>query len=41
MATLTKADVEQIALYWLHDLGWSVTRGPDIAPETSTAERSG
>ena len=41
MTTLTEADVEQIALDWLYDLGWTVKHGPDIAPETPTAERSG
>ena len=41
MTTLTEADVEQIALDWLQTIGWTVTHGPDIAPETPTAERSG
>ena len=41
MTTLTEADVEQIALDWLQTIGWTVTHGPDIAPDTSDAERSG
>ena len=39
MTTLTEADVEQAALEWLRDLGWQLAHGPDIAPETSAAER--
>ena len=39
MTTLTEADVEQAALSWLHDLGWQVAHGADIAPETPGAER--
>ncbi|MCY3994366.1 MAG: type I restriction endonuclease subunit R [Caldilineaceae bacterium] len=40
MTTLSEADVEQVALDWLQGLGWSVAHGPDIAPDTPTAERS-
>ena len=40
VTTLSEADVEQVALDWLQGLGWSVAHGPDIAPETPTAERS-
>ncbi len=40
MTTITEADVEQAALDWLADLGWSVEHGPDIAPETPSAERT-
>ena len=40
MTTLTEADVEQAALAWLEGLGWRVAHGPDIAPDTSGAERS-
>ena len=39
-ASLTESDVEQAALDWLADLGWSVAYGPDIAPDTSKAERT-
>ena len=41
MTTLTEADVEQIALDWLKTTGWTVTHGPEIAPDTPDAERSG
>ena len=40
VTTLSEADVEQVALDWLQGLGWSVAHGPDIAPDTPTAERS-
>ena len=40
MTTLTETDVEQAALSWLHDLGWQVAHGPDIAPDTPGAERN-
>ncbi len=39
MTTLTEADVERAALFWLEDLGWSVAHGRDIAPDTPGAER--
>ena len=39
MTTLTEADVEQAALAWLSTLGWQVAHGPDIAPDTPSAER--
>ena len=39
MTTLTEADVEQAALAWLDNLGWGVAHGPDIAPDTPSAER--
>ena len=41
MTTLTEADVEQAALDWLQAAGWRVRYGPEIAPETPDAERSG
>ena len=40
MTSLTEADVEQVALDWLSDLGWKVAHGPDIAPGTPNAERT-
>ena len=40
MTTLTEADVEQAALAWLDNLGWSVAHGPDIAPGTPDAQRT-
>ena len=39
MTTLTEADVEQVALEWLRELGWQVAHGPDIAPDSPNAER--
>ena len=33
MTTITEADVEQAAL------GWQVAHGPDVAPDTPSAER--
>ena len=39
MTTLTEADVEQVALDWLKELGWQTAHGPDIAPDTPGAER--
>ena len=41
MTTLTEADVEQAALAWLQAAGWRVRYGPEIAPDTPDAERSG
>ena len=41
MTTLSEADVEQAALVWLEATGWRVRYGPEIAPETQDAERSG
>ena len=41
MTTLSEADVEQAALAWLEATGWRVRFGPEIAPETPDAERSG
>ena len=41
MTTLSEADVEQAALAWLEASGWTVKYGPEIAPETPDAERSG
>jgi len=37
---ITESDVEDAALGWLDGLGWSVAHGPDIAPDTLTAERA-
>ena len=38
--TIIEADVEEVVLGWLEGLGWSVTYGPDIAPDTLGAECS-
>ena len=40
MTTITEADVEAAALDWLSSLGWQVAHGPDIAPDTPSAERT-
>jgi len=40
-ADFTESEVEQVALGWLSERGWSVVHGPDIAPDTPGAERSG
>ena len=37
---VSEADVETTALSWLSSLGWQVAYGPDIAPDTSEAERT-
>ena len=39
MTTITEAVVEEAALDWLSALGWQVAHGPDIAPDTPSAER--
>ena len=39
MTTITEAEVETAALDWLRALGWQVAHGPDIAPDTPSAER--
>lgn len=39
MTTLTKADVEEVALEWLSDLGWQVAHRRGIVPEAPNAER--
>ncbi len=36
----TESVIEQAALAWLESLGWNVMHGPNIAPDTPTAERS-
>ena len=40
MTTITESDVEEAALAWLAELDWQVAHGPDIAPETPSAERN-
>ena len=36
---LSEFTVEVAALKWLHAFGWQVAHGPDIAPDTPSAER--
>lgn len=35
-----ESDAENAALEWLDDLGWKVSHGPDIAPDSASSERS-
>ena len=37
---VTESTLEEAALEWLASLGWAVAHGPDIAPDTLTAERA-
>ena len=39
MTSITEAAVEQSTLTWLADLDWQILYGPDIAPDTISAER--
>ncbi len=39
-SAITESEVEDAALDWLHGLGWSIAHGPDVAPDTSAAERA-
>ena len=39
-ASFTESTVEDAALAWLETLGWSISHGPDIAPDTPGAERA-
>ena len=39
MAGFTESDIEEAALDWLTDLGWAVSHGPDIGPDTPGAAR--
>ena len=38
--TIYESDIEEAALDWLTELGYTVLHGPDIAPDTPDAERS-
>ena len=40
MTTIAESDIEEVALDWLSELGYTVLHGPDIAPDTPDAERS-
>ena len=40
MQGFTEWEVEEAALTWLAAIGWRVAHGPDIAPETLSAERA-
>ena len=39
MTSITESDIEEAALDWLTDLGWAVSHGPDIGPDTPGAAR--
>jgi len=39
MKRITESHVEEAALDWFEELGWSVLHGPDIAPGEPAAER--
>jgi type I restriction enzyme R subunit len=40
MTSFTESQVEQAALEWLHDAGYGIVGGPDIAPGEPAAERA-
>ena len=40
MAGITESMLEDTCLDWLEELGWDRIHGPDIAPDTPSAERS-
>ena len=40
MSSIAESDIEEAALAWLAELGYTVLHGPDIAPDTPDAERS-
>ena len=40
MSSIAESDIEEVALDWLADLGYTILHGPDIAPDTPDAERS-
>ncbi|HLO97595.1 MAG TPA: type I restriction endonuclease, partial [Fimbriimonas sp.] len=40
MNKLTESVVEDAALAWLEELGWSIMHGPEIAPGEVGAERN-
>lgn len=39
LSGISESGVEALALDWLKSLGWTIAHGPDIAPDTPTAER--
>ncbi|KPK82252.1 MAG: DEAD/DEAH box helicase [Gemmatimonas sp. SM23_52] len=38
-SAVTESTVEEAALAWLESIGWGLRHGPDIAPDTLSAER--
>ena len=39
MARIAESHIEELALEWVEELGWTVKDGPDIAPDEPAAER--
>ncbi|VVM08174.1 type I restriction endonuclease subunit R [Methylacidimicrobium tartarophylax] len=39
MTAFTESTVEEASLAWLKAIGWRIAHGPEIAPDTSAAER--
>jgi len=37
---INEDELEQLAIQWFRDAGWSYAHGPDIAPEGVAQERS-
>lgn len=37
---MTEDALEQLAITWFQDAGWTFRRGPDIAPDSSAPARS-
>lgn len=37
---INEDQLEQLAIQWFQDTGWSYAHGPDIAPESAAPERS-
>ncbi|MDE0267456.1 MAG: type I restriction endonuclease subunit R [Acidimicrobiaceae bacterium] len=40
MIDIVEADVEDVTLDWLDELGWRIVHGPEVAPDTASLERS-
>ncbi len=40
VSSLDESTIEEAALAYLKSLGWGIVHGPDIAPETPSAERT-
>ena len=40
LKTIYESDIEEAALEWFTELGYTILHGPDIAPDTPNAERS-
>ena len=40
MSRICESHIEELALDWFEELGWSVLHGPDIAPDEPACERA-